>query len=182
MRKEIEVKARIQDLDIIKQKLVALGCVFTEPVTQHDTIFVDSNYGAFDEFQPDKNLLRIRESNGKYIFTIKQPKSNEQDALEHETEISDPKEMREAILLMGYHEEARVHKTRQKSRYQNWEICLDQVEGLGAFIEVEEITDQDAVEEIQNKLFEFVQTLGVLPEDRVTQGYDTMVYIKNKNL
>jgi adenylate cyclase class IV len=59
---------------------------------------------------------------------------------------------------------------------------LDQVEGLGAFIEVEEITAQDTVEEIQNKLFEFVQTLGVLPEDRVTQGYDTMVYIKNKNL
>ncbi len=39
MKKEIEVKAKVDNLQEIKQKLENLGCVFTEPVVQDDTIF-----------------------------------------------------------------------------------------------------------------------------------------------
>ena len=77
MRKEIEVKAKLNNPEEAESKLKALGCVLSEPIIQHDTIFVDDNYGIFDEFQPNKNLLRIREAKGKFILTLKQPKSNE---------------------------------------------------------------------------------------------------------
>jgi adenylate cyclase class 2 len=180
MRKEIEVKARVADFDEIARRLSELGCVLSEPVTQHDTIFVDAHYGPFEEFQPGKNLLRIRKSKGKFLFTIKQPQSNEQDAIEYESEVLEPEEMKQAILLMGYHEACQVNKTRRKGNHNDWEICLDSVEGLGSFIEVEKIADDPDVQAVQAELFEFLTTLGVKPEDRVTQGYDTRVYLSKK--
>lgn len=180
MRKEIEVKAKVANLDTVAQKLLELGCILSEPLTQNDAIFVDGNYGSFDQFQPYKNLLRIRESNGKFLFTLKQPKSNQLDCIERETEILNPQEMKEALLLMGYHEVVQVHKVRTKTNYGDWEVCLDKVEGLGSFIEVEKICEDGDAEKVQNELFTFLQTLGIKPEDRIYEGYDTLVYLSTK--
>ncbi len=163
MRKEIEAKAKLKDTEEIIRNLKALGCILSEAV-----------------IQPDKNLLRIRETNGKFILTLKQPKSNEQDAVEHETEVKDAGEMKEILYSMGLHEAVQVHKTRRKTCYNAWEICLDEVEGLGSFIEVEEIADDPDVRAVQDELFDFLKSLGVKPEDRITSGYDTLVYRKNK--
>ena len=59
------------------------------------------------------------------------------------------------------------------------EICLDVVEGLGTFIEVEAFAD-GKTEEVQERLFAFLRTLGIKDEDRVTKGYDTLVREKNE--
>jgi|SRR3989344_5800672 len=182
MRKEVEVKAKINDLNLMVQKLTNLGCVLSLPIVQIDSIFVDDNYGEFDKFQSGKNLLRIREADGKFIFTIKQPQNNEQDSIEYETEISEPGGMREAILLMGCHEVIQVYKTRIKTNYKDWEICLDDVRELGFFIEVEKIGENIDVDATQNELFNFLKSLGVKPEDRETSGYDTLTYRAQKAL
>ena len=178
MRKEIEVKARAEDLKLIGRNLEKIGCVLSKPLTQRDIIFVVANYGNFTEFQPGKNILRIRESGGKFLLTLKQPQSNELDCIEHETEIADPDEMKRVLLLMGYQEIVRVNKTRIKTNHNGWEICLDELEGLGSFIEVEKIAEEENAEAIQNELFGFLKTLGIKKENRITHGYDTMVYLK----
>ncbi|QQR50522.1 class IV adenylate cyclase [Candidatus Nomurabacteria bacterium] len=182
MRKEIEVKAKLKDKEKIIEKLTELGCTLSAPVVQDDITFVDQNYGAYDEFQTGKNILRIRESNGKFIFTLKQPNKNEFDAIEHETEIADPVEFKAALLVMGYKEVVYIHKERIKTTYQDIEICLDEVRDLGSFIEAEKIMDEDVDAEIvQKELFNFLVSLGVDLNDQVTHGYDTMVYIKQKS-
>jgi predicted adenylyl cyclase CyaB len=136
MRQEIEVKARVSDMQAIEEKLRALGCTISEPVIQDDTVFVDYSE-AYDQMSPGKNFLRIRKSNDKTLFTVKQPQQGELDCFEHETEISDAEEMRQAILLMGYHEAIKIYKTRRKTNYGEYEICLDEVRDLGTFIELE---------------------------------------------
>ena len=178
MKKEIEVKARVADLTELTRKLEALGISLSEPIIQNDETFTDENYGDYDKFQPGKNVLRIRENNGKFIFTLKQPQSNELDCLEREIEITDPKEFREALLLMGYKPAVEIHKVRRKAKYKDYEICLDEVKGLGSFAEVEKITDDENADEVQNELFEFLESFGVKREDRVTNGYDTLIYLK----
>lgn len=178
MRKEIEVKAKVDNLEELAKKLESLGIELSEPITQNDQTFVDENYGDYAAFQPDKNILRIRENNEKFIFTLKQPKSNEMDALERETEITDPTEFKEALLLMGYKSVVEIHKVRRKAKYKDYEICLDEVKELGTFVEVEKITNDDNAEEVQEGLFQFLESLGVKREDGVTNGYDTMVYKK----
>lgn len=180
MRKEIEVKAKADNLEELASKLESLGCAIAPPVRQNDAIFADAKYGAFEEFQPNKNLLRIRESNGKFFFTIKQPKANQMDSIEYETEISNPEGMKETLLLMGYQEVIQVHKTRRKTNHNGWEICLDEIDGLGSFVEVEKITDEADAEKVQNELFAFLEGLGVKREDRIFDGYDTLLYLKSK--
>lgn len=85
--------------------------------------------------------------------------------------------MKGAIELLGYHQAIHVVKTRTKTKYQDMEICLDEVEELGSFIEVEKIVEGEG-ETVQNELFGFLETIGVSKENRVLKGYDTLLYIK----
>lgn len=179
MKKEIEVKARVTNKEVIISRLSAWECVLSEPIEQHDTIYVnfDSDYTTY---MPGTNFLRIRKTPTKTYFTLKQPQTNELDNIEKEVEISDAGTFAEALQLMGYHEVIRVHKVRRKTQYRDMEICLDEVDGLGTFIEIEMMSDEDA-EYVQEKLFEVLQLLGVSREDQVFQGYDTLAYIQQKN-
>jgi adenylate cyclase, class 2 len=182
MRKEIEVKAKVDDLDGLIKNLGNLGIILSESIIQKDETFVDDNYGAYDQFQPGKNALRIRNSNGKFLFTIKQPIANELDCIERETEISDPKEFREALILMGYNPVVRINKTRRKAKYKDYEICVDQVEGLGDFVEMEKLTEDEDPEVVQNEMFALLESFGIKKENRIPHGYDTLVYKKENNL
>jgi adenylate cyclase, class 2 len=179
MRKEIEVKAKVENLNLIMEKLIDLGCDISEAKTQDDQIYVNFTT-PFNDFAPGKNFLRIRKSGGKVMFTLKQPQLNELDCIEKEVEISSAEEMHDALLLMGYHLAVKVNKLRRKTNYNDCEICLDEVADLGTYIEIEKITsDEEDAEEVQKELFKFLETLGVSREDRVVNGYDTLIYLKN---
>lgn len=184
MAREIEVKARVNNFDQVIKKLEALGCQIPEPIIQDDKIFVDKNYGDFLKMHIGANILRIRTVNGeKSFFTLKQSVKNELDCIEKQTEIANPQEMHDALIMMGYENVVSVYKKRQKIKYQNYTICLDQVRDLGNFIEVERLFDDDKeVSGIQEEIFNFLKTLGVEEQDRETHGYDTLMYLKlNKN-
>lgn len=178
MKKEVEVKAKIKSVKNIIAKLEKLGCQMSKPIIQDDVIF--ANYrGSFTKHHPGENILRIRQADNKILFTVKQSQKNELDAIEHEILVDDAKETRSIIEMLGYKEEVRVHKTRIKTKYNGWEICVDDVKGLGKFMEVEEITDEKADgEKVQEKLFCFLESLGIKKADRVMNGYDTLMYAK----
>lgn len=182
MRQEIEVKARVNDLKKVEEKLLALGCVMSEPLKQNDITFYIKTDTPYDQLVHGQNILRIREQNGKSIFTIKQTGINDLDSFERETEISDSEEMRHAILLLGYSEAVRINKVRRKTMCQGYEICLDQVEDLGNFVEVEKITENEDPEKVQTELFEFLKQFGVTEADRVVNGYDTLIYRLQNNI
>ncbi len=180
MRKEVEVKVKVSNLDPVIKRLTDLGCTFSKPVIQRDITFVDGDYGPYDEFQRGKNILRIRDEDGKFIFTLKQPDTNEFDAIEHETEIKNPTELREMLILMGYKPVVEIVKKRVRASYENYEICLDKVDDLGSFVEVEKIIDKGDAQTVQYEIVGFLNELGVDTKDRVVHGYDTLIYMKQK--
>ncbi|MCX6792720.1 MAG: class IV adenylate cyclase [Candidatus Falkowbacteria bacterium] len=181
MRQEIEVKAKVNDLEILKQKLVALGCVLSEPLIQNDITFVNHDE-SYDKLLPGENILRIRKSNDKILFTVKQSLSNELACFEREVEINSAEEMKEAILLMGYHEVVRINKQRIRTDYNGYEICLDEVENLGSFIEIEKLTEGEDESLVQAELNKLLLVWGVNESDFVTHGYDTLIYLaQNSN-
>lgn len=185
MSREIEVKARVKDFDSVVKKLQNLGCEISEAIIQDDKIFVAKNYGDYVKLHIGSNVLRIRTvNNEKSFFTLKQSIKNELDCIEKQTEIAKPQEMHDALIMMGYENAVAVYKKRQKIKYQNYTICLDQVKDLGNFIEVERLfNDDNEANGIQEEIFKFLQTLGIQKEDRETHGYDTLMYLKlnNKN-
>ncbi len=176
MRQEIEVKAKVSNLQAVEEKLLERGCIFSEPLIQKDITFANVDDKEYDSLVAGLNILRIRNQNGKYIFTVKQTGINDLDCLERETEISDPHEMEQALILMGFHEAVRINKVRRKTNLDGYEICLDQVENLGNFVEVEKITKNEDPEKVQAELFEFLKQFGVTEGDRVMDGYDTQIY------
>ncbi len=53
MKKEIEVKFKVDDFKDLKGKIENLGCTFSEPIFQDDTIFINYNR-PFLEFTPNE--------------------------------------------------------------------------------------------------------------------------------
>lgn len=174
---EIEVKAKVLNFEDIKNKLKMLGCVFSLPIIQDDFVY---NVRGLDLRKGYNNnpVLRIREQGDKILFTLKQNRGNELDCIEKEIEVSDRNTLKEIIELLGYEKTVEVHKKRIKTKYKDYEICLDEVEGLGLFIEVEKISEEDGGK-VQNELFDFLETLGVSKDDTVSKGYDTLFWLKN---
>ena len=176
--KEIEIKARLKDKKAVVTKLEELGCVFGKVMTQRDVVYV-KNVGSFEIFNSNDAFLRIRvKDNSKILFTVKKPMKNDLDALEHEVEVSSKEEMEQAILLMGFKEAVRINKTRQTTTYNGCEICIDDVEGLGGFIEMEKLATEGDSEQVQEELFKFFESIGIKKEDRVFLGYDNLILSK----
>jgi adenylate cyclase, class 2 len=177
MKREIEVKASVKDFKNLKEQLTKLGCTFSEPVTQHDEIFLKKPK-AFGDHKLGDPVLRIRQAKGKVIFTLKKSQKVELDKIEKEVIVDNADVLRELIDHIDFHKVIEVRKIREKTNYKDMEICLDQIEGLGNFIELEKMSDKDG-EEVQKELFKFLSTLGIDKKDQVTNGYDVLLYKKN---
>lgn len=177
MKLEIEVKAKVKNFETIKNKLQEIGCILSEPINQDDYIYNRKGLDIRKGYDGSP-ILRIREQGEKIIFTLKKNRSNELDCIEKEIEVSNKEILKDIFDLMDYESSVEVHKKRIKTNFNDYEICLDEVDGLGSYIEVEKMSEEDG-EKIQNELFDFLQTMGVSKEDRVFNGYDTLIYLKN---
>jgi len=172
--REIEVKARVEDPKSLLQMLKKHSVLIGEPVKQRDVVF--SRPHAHDN-DPEENWLRIRtEDDMRHIFTLKRSVTGELDSIEHETEIADTDELEKIISYLGYTLYSDLTKTRQKARIGDVEVCLDNVEGLGIFIEAEKLVDDaaDAVR-IQKELWEVLEKLGINRSTEETSGYDVLM-------
>ena len=180
--REIEVKIRVKDLESVAKRLEERGCKLSAPIRQHDTIYTLA--GSTEEFsnaQEGDIIPRIRRINDSvFEFNLKQQRSSEGDNIEYETEIKDPDAMHNILLVMGYIPQIEVKKkVRRKGKLGEYEICLDDVEGLGTFVELEKLTPDDAdPNAVREDLFKILESLGLSRADEEVRGYDTMIYFK----
>ena len=180
--REIEIKARVENLDSIIDALKAQGAEVTEPVTQHDVVYGPAGVdGGGDNTAP---WLRIRtETKGDettHYFTLKKSVTNQLDSIEHETIVNDAEELEKIISLLDFELYSDLTKTRQKTHINEIEICLDYVDGLGYFVEAEKLTSDDIdYPEVIEGLWVLLESIGVSRADEVTDGYDVLM---NKHL
>ena len=179
---EVEVKAKLKNKQEVLKKLEALGCNWGTELHQVDHIFIPEDVSFPPPFHTP--VLRVREQNGIFIFTLKISQSGRQDSIERELEISDGKMMIEIMQLIKYREVAVVDKKRIKTKLEDMEIVFDEVKDLGEFIEVEKIVTEENPEErknIQKELCDFLESLGIPNEDLLVNAkYDIMLFEKNK--
>ena len=144
--KEIEIKARLREKDSVMNRLEGLGCIFSEPVRQEDIVYAEK-IGSLETFLSNKVWLRVRVNNGTdIIFTAKGERTTPLVATEHEVKINSKEEIQKMLSLMGYQEAIRINKIRVTTEYNGCEICFDEVEGLGSFIEMEKLTESGDAE------------------------------------
>ena len=175
---EIETKARVRDREELIHNLSALGCELSAPTRQDDTVYVRKP-GDLATFLQNDVFLRIRiQDDGTTVLTAKRPVRKAGDVLvkyEHEVLVSSADEARAMLVLMGFSEAVRVVKVRRKGYVSGYEACLDDIEGLGTFIELEQMGAQEDAERIQAEMRAFLSSLGIAPEDAVTKGYDVLM-------
>lgn len=177
--REIEVKASVANKESLLRALEAAGIQLGEPLKQRDIVY---NEPGATTATPGHNFLRVRiENDTKATFTLKQT-VKDLHKIEHETEISNPDEMIAMIELMRYELFNDLTKIRRKTKVGDVEICFDEVEGLGSFIEAEKIAGEDVdAEAIRVELWHILETYGVDRGGEVTKGYDILMREKLAN-
>ena len=147
---EIEKKFPVASFDAIRSQLAAGDFDVIKdaaPKFQSDEYF---NHRQL-RFELQDIALRIREVNGQHILTFKGPNQDATTKIRTEIEIEFSKEdagkMSEMFLGMGMHSVAKVSKTRESIllRWQgaNVEVCLDSVDEVGYFVELEIVAEKD---------------------------------------
>jgi len=178
--REIEIKARVANKQALIGRLLQQGIEVSDPVTQHDRVFGMIGPNEDDGGDNDLPWLRIRSEihaeDTRHIFTFKKSVTNQMDSIEHETEVFDDSELEKIITRLGFVPYSDLVKTRQKARLGDIEICIDSVDGLGDFIEVEKLTeDQVDYDVVALELWSVLNDLSISRDDHVTDGYDVMM-------
>lgn len=126
--------------------------------------------------------MRIRTEKDSIKLTYKEHITGHFDCIEEELEIADPQVMRNILERLSFKEISQVRKKRVTTTYNEYEICFDEVEGLGSFIEVEKIVPDGEGDGVQDELYQFLFSLGFTQDDVVAIGYDVLAYKIKNNL
>lgn len=173
--KEVVVKAKIADIDVLKDKLVLLWFFFSQALYQYDRIYLQNDV-LYSEIKQGTIILRLRNSNGKHTLKLRKLWETYLDTIERELVIDDPDQAAEMLKYIGYYETLDIAKVRQRSSYNGLSICLDQVEELWSFIRVEKMVEDEDSQEVQDQLFAFLERFGISREDEIPQPYGTLIY------
>ena len=173
--REIELKFKVDDLDSFIEKLEKLGCSLSDVVYQNDTIYVEN----LDNIESVEGSiwLRVRKLNDKIEMNLKKQAVKKSESQEIEFEVSDYEKANNFLKTLGYKEWVRVNKKRRYSKYLNANICIDEVERLGSFVEIEYlIAEEDKKINYEDELLQIATELGIYISKRVNSHYDTMIF------
>lgn len=165
---EIELKARVPDLEPVRERLSRLDAVPEGRIHERDIYY----NAPHRDFARTDEALRIRFAGTSCVITYKGAKKKE-FALKAREELNcgvESGEVMERILFsMGFTRVAEVSKWREYFRFRGAVISLDQVSGLGTFVEIE-LADPGAVEAPSEYVAELARELGV-PEEPLLLSY-----------
>lgn len=168
--KEIELKAQYDSskrLDL-EQYLKEQGFQDVCSFTQQDEYF---NHPERD-FRITDEALRIRREQhaGKAAYcslTYKGPNTSHigQSRRELETRVKDEQKMRQILQALGFHSVAEVKKRRKEYKKEDLTVCLDELDGLGSYVEIEVVlpeTETGSDSDTENRLREFLSELSFI--------------------
>lgn len=167
--KEIEVKFKIADRDYDTVKGILEKHLTSKEKSQRDDVFLMPEQIGKPIIAGSK-IYRIRtvEVGGikKSLFTLKVQTEKPLVSDEYEFEIADAQTARKALLASGLQKRVTVQKTRIEGKIHQYNLCLDEVAGLGVFIEIElMLQDDDAdINKIQKDMPNLLKTLGLQGE------------------
>ena len=129
---EVEIKARVEDLKAVEEKLRSMGAKFLREVKEEDEYF---NHPCRDFAHTDE-ALRIRNDG---TLTYKGPKVDRDTKSREEVnvKIGSMGDARNLLISLGFRPVAKVVKRRMYYKIDALTISLDHVSGLGDFVEVE---------------------------------------------
>ncbi|MBD3190944.1 MAG: class IV adenylate cyclase [Candidatus Heimdallarchaeota archaeon] len=179
---EVEVKAKIKNLEEIEYKLIERGAKLVEIVNQCDHYF---NHPTRDFGKTDE-ALRIREDGERVYLTYKGAKMDlkSKTRKEFSVELIQYEQIYQILKSLGFTLVLRVEKERKIYQLDNLTFCLDAVIGLGSFLEVEQVVVKKDVDikKVRNKLIQNLISLGISLEKTTRKSYlELLLEKKNRS-
>jgi homotetrameric cytidine deaminase len=137
-RRNVELKARDADPAATLERALALGASDEGVLTQRDTYYASA-----------RGRLKLREQDGgreagaRLIAYVRCDDDGARTSAYRLAEVADPEAMREA-LAAALATLVVVDKRRHLLLYENVRIHIDEVEGLGSFVELEGVAAADS--------------------------------------
>ena len=171
---EVEVKARAPEG--MAERIASLGGELIA-VESHQDLYFNS---PPRDFRRSDEALRIRIKEEGARLTYKGPKidSSTKSRLELTVRIDDARQMEEILGHLGFILSATVFKRRSKYSYKGVTLALDEVEGLGCFLEVEALAEAD-IEEQRRKVVGIMRELGL--DESIRSSYLELLEDKNQH-
>lgn len=169
---EVEIKARAAN-SMMERRLAELGAVHRRDECHSDVYF----NAPHRDFADTDEALRLRSVDGRTVLTYKGSKltADSKSRLEYSTDV-DPAEMSSILLALGFKEVAEVKKRRGVFELDDITLCVDDVDDVGEFIELERcVPGGDDVGEHLAHLFALLGKLGLSKEDTTTVSYLEML-------
>ncbi len=139
---EVEVRARVDNLDDVRTVLDNMGAKLVKSLSQVDKVFelekfLDSEHKIIE----GGIVARIRQDGGKTKVQFKEISRIDGAGIELSSEVGDISLAVEFLEKLDFKECFTVCKKRNTYSYDGFVICLDDVESLGTFIEIEKMVD-----------------------------------------
>jgi len=160
---EVEAKAHLDDPQRAIERLIELGAREAYSTVQRDTYYRHPSR----DFAETDEALRIREEEGRATLTYKGPKLDLETKSREELEVPvvDLKSLGALLLRLGFEPVAVVEKHRRGFHLGGLEVDVDEVKGLGMFLEVE-ARGGEGLEEGRAKVLKMLEVLGLTRLER----------------
>lgn len=168
MQLEVEQKYPVADAKGIETLLTGLGAKPLASVTQTDTYY---NHPSRD-FAVTDEAIRLRKVGNQAFLTYKGPKFDPTTKSRREIELPlvSPEGWSELFKALGFKEVATVRKRREGWQLErspfSVEVCLDRVEQVGLFAEIEIVADDNQLEPAKQVLAELADKLRLEKPER----------------
>ncbi len=173
---EVEAKVAVGDPYLIRKRAGTVARYVTREKKIDDYYTLESL-----EHYPKKSL-RIRKVNGFYKVNFKQSmgyKRGVHAKKEIEFKISDINDFLKLIADFGFRKWLRKEKESEVYKIRkNFHIELNNVKGLGWFVEVEYLAGPNEVEKARKEVAKFMRMLGFSEKECIKSGYTKSLWDK----
>jgi len=169
---EYEIKFKIENLKKISEICDNLKIKFSNEQVQVDNVWI-LNDADGTNLITGMPVVRTRIENKIAIITLK--KEIKHGAFEeYETNVSDITQANEIIKNLGMRRLVEIKKKRRTAIFKNYNLCLDNVEKLGNFIEIEFLA-KNFDENSKEKILELAKQFFLSENDIVVNTYNTLL-------
>jgi adenylate cyclase class 2 len=182
---EVEMKFPAADHALLEEQLGEWGAHADPPRSDADQYF----NGPDRDFARTDEALRLRRIGRANFVTYKGPKRDAQTKTRTEIEVSMAEgdavaaDFARLLTHLGYRPVAVVRKRRRIYHLERGgfsiEVCLDEVEGLGRFAELEILAPEERLDEARNVLQQTATALGLSGSER--RSYLELLLERNRS-
>ncbi len=169
---EVEQKFPVADIAVLEQRLVESGIQWGEVLSQADRYFAH----PCRDFAETDEALRIRQVGSQNCITFKGPKIDSATKTRREIELpiqdgqAAADDWAQLLMALGFAPVASVQKSRRCGtlawQQAEVEIALDEVTGVGQFIELELVADERDLEAARQRILSLATHLGLSGAER----------------